>query len=259
MNEKLRAKIATDETAYGLWVTMESPAVIEVAADLGLDWVVIDLEHGYLSYEHVANHLRAAKGTDLSVIVRVPSHDLEPTKRVLDLGAHGLVVPLVRSAADVEQIQKYAYYPPRGERGLGGERNVRWGLGLEDYIKRANDEIMIFPMIEVKEATAAFDDIIALDQVEAVIFGPGDLSSSYGHIGQWEAPGVGEEILDLVGRAKAKGIASAVVARNADDVVARRDQGFGMVGLGSDAGMIVRHVSDIGKTLGHRAVDHRWF
>jgi 2-keto-3-deoxy-L-rhamnonate aldolase RhmA len=70
---------------------------------------------------------------------------------------------------------------------------------------------------------------------------------------------VGEEILELVGRAKAKGIASAVVARNADDVVARRDQGFGMVALGSDAGMIVRHVSDIGKALGHSTIDHRWF
>lgn len=259
MNEKLRAKIRANETAYGLWVTLESPAVIEVAADLGLDWVVIDLEHGYLSYEHVAHHLRAAKGTDLSVIVRVPSHDLEPTKRVLDLGAHGLVIPLVRSAADVERIQQYAYYPPRGERGLGGERNVRWGLGLEDYIRRANDEIMIFPMIEVKEATAAFDDIIALDRIEAVVFGPGDLSSSYGHIGQWEAPGVGEEILELVGRAKAKGVASAVVARDIDDVLARRDQGFEMVALGSDAGMIVRHISDIAKALGHESVDHRWF
>jgi 2-keto-3-deoxy-L-rhamnonate aldolase RhmA len=259
VNEGLRAKIRAQETAYGLWVTMESPAVIEVAAELGLDWVVIDLEHGYLSYEHVANHLRAAKGTDLSVIVRVPSHDLEPTKRVLDLGAHGLVIPLVRSAAEVTKIQQYAYYPPRGERGLGGERNVRWGLGLEDYIAQANDDLMIFPMIEVKEAAAAFDEIIALDHIEAVVFGPGDLSSSYGYIGEWEGPGVAEEILDLVNRAKARGIASAVVGRNIPDVLARRDQGFGMVALGSDAGMIVRHISDIGQALGNDSINHRWF
>lgn len=253
MNKKLRAKFRAQETAYGLWVTLESPSIVELAVELHLDWICIDLEHGYLSYEHVANHLRAAIGSDLSVLVRVPTHALEPAKRVLDLGAHGIVLPLVRNADEVRMIQQHAFFPPLGVRGLGFERSVRWGFGLDDYVNRANDDIMVIPVIETKDAVEAFDDIIDLDRVETVMLGPGDLSSSYGHIGQWEGPGIAEIVLELVQRATARGVTSGVLARDTDDALARRDQGFGMLGLGSDTSLMVSHISDMSRALNLQA------
>lgn len=89
LNENIRSKFAENEAAFGLWVTSESAAVTEVAAILGIDWLCIDMEHGYLDYRSIAGHLTAARGTGMTVLVRPPSHDLEPIKRALDLGAHG--------------------------------------------------------------------------------------------------------------------------------------------------------------------------
>lgn len=259
MNRSLRDIFARNGTAYGLWVTSESPAVVEVAVELGLDWVCIDLEHGYLSVQHVAHHLLAARGADLSVLVRPPTHDLEPTKRVIDLGAHGIVLPLVETAAQVRAAQENIWYPPRGRRGIGGERNVTWGLALEDYVSRANDELLLIPMIETKLAAENFDEILSVDALEAVFLGPGDMSASYGYVGEWEGPGVAELNIELLDRARTAGIATGVVARSTAEVLQRRDQGFGMVCLGSDTGLMIREIREIATALGNRPVGHRWF
>jgi 2-keto-3-deoxy-L-rhamnonate aldolase RhmA len=166
---------------------------------------------------------------------------------------------LVRFTEDITTIQQYAYYPPKGQRGLGGERNVKWGLGLEEYTSNANDDIMIIPVIETKDASEAIDDILELEGIETILFGPGDLSSSYGYLGQWEGPGMEGLILEMKEKASKHGIGSAVLARNTEDAKLRRDQGFAMVGLGSDAGMVVRHVGKLLADLGVKEIDHRWF
>jgi 2-keto-3-deoxy-L-rhamnonate aldolase RhmA len=125
VNENIRSKFAKNEAAYGLWVTSESAAVTEVAAILGIDWLCIDMEHGYLDYRSIAGHLTAARGTGMTVLVRPPSHDLEPMKRALDLGAHGVILPLVNSAAELRAASGHFFYPPLGHRGIGGERCVK--------------------------------------------------------------------------------------------------------------------------------------
>lgn len=259
MNEKLREIFASKGTGYGLWVTSESPAVVEVAAELGLDWICIDLEHGYLSLQHVANHLTAARGSDMSILVRPPTHDLEPTKRVIDLGAHGIILPLVETADEVRAAQQNIWYPPKGRRGIGGERNVTWGLALEKYVRSANDELLLIPMIETKLAGENIDEILAVEGTEAIFLGPGDMSASYGYVGEWEGPGVAELNLDILARADAAGIRSGVVARSTDEILQRRDQGFGMVCLGSDTGLMIREVRGIASALGNTPIGHRWF
>ena len=259
MNEKLRQKLRDQQTAYGLWVTSESSAITEIVVELGLDWICIDMEHGYLGYSDIAGHLVAARGSDLSVFVRPPSHALEPTKRALDLGAHGIILPLVETASEVEAAQQNVFYPPRGKRGIGGERNVKWGLNLEDYVRRANDEIMLVPMIETAQAYDNFDSIIGVDGVEAIFMGPGDMSASYGHVGQWEGPGVAEKILEMTDRANEKGIRTGIMARHTEESVQRSEQGFGMVGLGSDVGLMIRQIKSMGDALGRTTTGHKWF
>jgi len=259
MNEALRSKLAAKEPAYGLWVTSEAPAVTEVAAILGLDWICIDTEHGYLAYKDIQGHLSAARGSDLTVFVRPPTQDLEPIKRALDVGAHGLIVPLINNAAEVEAVREHIYYPPIGRRGIGGERSVLWGLGLQSYVASANDEVMFVPMIETQQAYDNLDSILQVDGIEAIFLGPGDMSASRGAVGEWEGPGVAEINLDILRRAEARGIHAGLVARGTEEAKDRRDQGFRMISLGSDIGLMIRQTRSMLAELGREPRVHSWF
>lgn len=259
MNSNLRGKLRNGETAFGLWVTSEAPAVTEVAAMLGIDWICIDLEHGYIDYKAIAGHLAAARGSDLSVFVRPPSQDLEPIKRPLDLGAHGIILPLVNNAEEVRAAHQHFYYPPLGTRGIGGERSVQWGLGMEEYVATANDDLMFIPMIETQESYDNLDEILSQEKIETIFLGPGDMSASRGAVGEWEGPGVAEMNLDILRRAKERNVSSGIVARNTEEAIMRRDQGFGMVSLGSDIGLMIRQIKSMSKELEKETVGHRWF
>src|SRR6266581_4960537 len=101
--QKLRKKLAADEAVYGLWVTLESPSISEMAVALGLDWVVIDAEHGHLDWKEILEHVRATVRSDTVVLVRIAELNLGLIKRTLDIGADGVVVPWVES---VEQLRQ---------------------------------------------------------------------------------------------------------------------------------------------------------
>ncbi len=259
MNEKFRQMLARGETTYGLWVTSEASSITEIAGVLGLDWICVDMEHGYLDYKDLQGHLTAARGTDLTVLVRPPSQELEPTKRALDVGAHGVVIPLINTAEEARAVSQHVYYPPLGRRGIGGERSVTWGLGLEEYVRTANEDLLFIPMIETQTGYENLDDIMSVDGVEAIFLGPGDLSASRGAIGDWEGPGVAEINLDILTRARDRGISAGIVARGTDEAKMRRDQGFGMVALGSDVGLLIRQIRSMTEALDRDTHQHSWF
>jgi 2-keto-3-deoxy-L-rhamnonate aldolase RhmA len=259
VNEQLRARLAANQTAYGLWVTSEASGVTEVAGVLGLDWICVDMEHGYLDYRAIQGHITAARGTGLTVLVRPPSHALEPIKRALDVGAHGLIVPLINTVEEVRAVSQHVYYPPLGRRGIGGERSVTWGLDLARYVNSANDDLFFVPMIETQTAYDNLDEILSVPKIDAVFLGPADMSASRGAVGEWEGPGVAEINLDILARARDRGIHAGIVARSTDEAIARRDQGFGMVSLGSDVGLMIRQISSMTTALGRDNVVHSWF
>lgn len=259
MNKALRTKFAQKETAFGLWVTSESPSITEVAGLLGIDWICIDMEHGYLDIRDIQNHLTAARGTDLTVLVRPPSQELEPIKRALDVGAHGIILPLVDSAQEVRAAYEHFYYPPLGRRGIGGERSVKWGLDLKSYVSTANKDLLFIPMIETQRSYENLDEILSVEGIETIFLGPGDMSASRGAVGEWEGPGVSEINQDILRRAADRGIRAGIVARDTADARARVDQGFGMVSLGSDIGLMIRQIKSIAADLGKETVGHRWF
>ena len=239
----LREKLRRGERTLGLWITLPAPAVTEVAAELGLDWVCIDMEHGATTYADVANHLRAAKGTGLAVFVRVSSISPDTIARCLDLGADGIVLPMVRSADDVRRALDYMLYPPKGSRGLGGERAQKWGLGVDDYIASANDELMLMPMIEHADAVAAIDEILSIPGLDFFFVGPGDLSASLGHVGQWDTPATAAAIAHVVERARVHGVTPGIYAHGPAEVAARTEQGFRIIAMGSDLPMMITRIS----------------
>jgi 2-keto-3-deoxy-L-rhamnonate aldolase RhmA len=240
----LKRKLAAGQCTLGLWVTLEAPSITEIAGEMGLDWVVVDTEHGHLGYREVLEHVRALRGTDTTPLVRIPEISEGGIKRVLDLGAQGILVPQVRSAADVRAAVRWAKYPPAGERGLGGERAVGWGLHLPEYTAVANAETLVIPLIEHVEAARNLAEILAEPGVDAVQLGPADFSASAGYLGQWEGPGVAEQLLAVKDAAGARGLACGVLARHAADLRLRRDQGFRFLGLGSDTVLIIRGIRE---------------
>jgi 2-keto-3-deoxy-L-rhamnonate aldolase RhmA len=256
---KLRERLRRQETSYGLWVTLESPTITEIAGALGVDWVCVDTEHGHLDYREVMEHVRAVRGSETSVLVRVPDVRRDALKRVLDIGAHGVLLPLVRTREDVELGMHFGRYPPRGDRGVGGERAVQWGLGFQEYLDHANEETLIIPLIETVEAVQNIDAILAVPGLEAIFFGPSDLSTRYGYLGQWEGPGVADKILEVKDKAARLGIGAGVMATSLDDGLLRRDQGFRLIGLGSDAGLLIRAINQAFEKLRGHTVTHLWF
>jgi len=241
----LRRKFEAKETAYGLWVTLESATVSEIAAEMGLDWICIDMEHGSLDYRDVVHHARAVRGSDTAVLVRVPAIAEDKIKRALDLGVDGVILPLVRSAAELREALSYARYPMTGVRAIGGERALRWGLKMDEYLDSANQEILVIPNIETAEASADIDNILAVPGLEAIFFGPYDLSASFGHFKQWEGPGVAENILRMRKLAADRGISAGLVATSADDLKKRQSQGFQMIALGTDTTMMIRSIKGL--------------
>jgi phosphoglycerate dehydrogenase-like enzyme/2-keto-3-deoxy-L-rhamnonate aldolase RhmA len=252
--QALRRKLAADRPALGLWVTLESPSITEMAVALGLDWVVIDAEHGHLDWRDITNHLRAAVRSDTVVLVRVAELNGGLIKRALDVGADGIVVPWVESAEELVRAVSYARYPPEGVRGIGAERATAWGQALAEHSGTANEHVLVVPIIETVRGAAAVPEMCGVSGVDLFWFGPADFSASAGYRGQWEGPGVAEEILRLKNVLRRAGKACGVMATSDADVRRRSDEGFRAIGLGADAGLLIRSLRTSLATVGRDRV-----
>src|SRR5437879_8548877 len=124
---KLLQKLAAAEAVYGLWITLESASISEMAAALGLDWIVIDAEHGHLDWKEILEHIRATVRSNTVALVRIAELNAGLIKRALDIGAYGIVVPWIETAEQVKLAMAYSNYPPAGVRGIGAERATGWG------------------------------------------------------------------------------------------------------------------------------------
>src|SRR5260370_25921957 len=140
---KLRRKLAADEPVYGLWVTLESASITEMAVALGLDWVVVDAEHGHLDWSDILEHIRATVRSETVVLVRIAELNLGLIKRALDIGADGVVVPWIESVEQLRQAVAFAHYPPDGVRGIGAERATCWGRCMPAHVDEANEHVLV--------------------------------------------------------------------------------------------------------------------
>jgi 2-dehydro-3-deoxyglucarate aldolase/4-hydroxy-2-oxoheptanedioate aldolase len=247
---KLRQKLAKDEPVHGLWVTLESASITEMAVALGMDWVVIDAEHGHLDWKDILEHLRATVRSDTVALVRIAELNIGLIKRALDIGADGVVVPWVESSEQLAQAVQFAHYPPQGLRGIGAERATCWGQCFGEHVNEANEHVLVVPIIETVRAGNAVHELLEVPGVELYFFGPADYSSTAGYRGQWEGPGVAEQILAAKDAIRAKGRHCGVVATDNDNLAVRREQGFRMLGVGLDAGLLLRSLRGSLKSVG---------
>jgi len=246
---RLKQKLRNGETAFGLWVTMESPTVSEIAARIGLDWICIDTEHGELDLQEVANHLRAISRSSTAGLVRIPEIEHGLIQRTLGLGAHGIIVPRIRTAEEVERAVAFAKYPPRGVRGIGVERATSWGKSRA-HANTANQRTIVLPMIETVDSGKNLEAIMKVPDVDGFFFGPADFSATAGFVGEWEGPGVAEELIRIKDRLRSQGLPCGVVATDANNGKFRIGQGFQMIGLGVDSTLLIGKLEELRNNLG---------
>lgn len=238
--QALRRTLAADRPAFGLWVSLESPAITEMAVALGLDWVVIDAEHGHLDWKEIAEHIRATVRSETVALVRLAELNGGAIKRALDIGADGVVIPWVETAEQLAQAVRFARYPLEGVRGIGAERATAWGQALAEHAGEANEHVFVVPIIETVKGGQNVPAMCDVPGVDLFWFGPADYSASAGYRGQWEGPGVAEAILHAKDTLRAAGKHCGVVATGDANVQERLGQGFRAIGLGFDAGLLIR-------------------
>jgi 2-keto-3-deoxy-L-rhamnonate aldolase RhmA/quercetin dioxygenase-like cupin family protein len=238
--QKLRRQLAADQPVLGLWVTLEAPSVTEMAVALGFDWVVIDAEHGHLDWKEIIEHVRATVRSDTVALVRLAELNGGLIKRALDIGADGVVIPWIETAEQLKQAVEFARYPLEGLRGIGAERATCWGQCLPEHTAEANEHVLVVPIVETVRGAKNIAQLTQVEGVELFYFGPADFSSTAGHRGQWEGPGVAEQILACKDAIRRAGKHCGLIATSHENLLERRAQGFRMLGVGLDAAVLAR-------------------
>lgn len=201
-----KTKLRNGHICVGTSISLNDPAVTEALAAI-CDFVWIDMEHSSLSLEAVRNHIMATRGTEAAALVRVPWNDPVLIKPVLDLGASGIMVPMVRCADEAAVAVAACQYPPDGIRGFGPLRASNYGrVKASTFCEESNRTVMTLIQIEHIEAVANLDSIFDVPGINDIVIGPSDLAASMGHIGDVDHPEVIQTIEVIIRKACAAGV-----------------------------------------------------
>ncbi|MGN7453569.1 HpcH/HpaI aldolase family protein [Paenibacillus pasadenensis] len=232
---RLKAKLREGQQACGLFVSIPHPIVVELIGRADYDFVIIDLEHASTNWETVEDMVRAAELHDLTPLVRISAVDRIEILKALDCGAQGIVIPAVEAPEQLEEAVRHAFYHPVGRRSLNSGRPGDFAkYPLTDYIVRANEELMIVPMIESAEGVRRSMDILSAPHVDFVLEGAADLSQSLGVPWQTEHPAVAAALDQLHAAAVACGVPYAAVLRGKDGHRRWSERGVRIFVLGDD-------------------------
>lgn len=184
----VKKRINAGEVTLGGWVSTNSPASAEIMALAGFDWVAVDVEHSPASVADVEAIARATKLRGAKPLARVFDASARSIRRLLDAGMEGVIVPMIRTLDEVRAVVDAAKFPPLGRRGAGAAPVNVFGAAMGDYVRDANDGVLLMLMVETREAVENIDAILDIDGVDGIFLGPFDLSASYGIIGQITDP-----------------------------------------------------------------------
>lgn len=226
----------------GSWLCSTSPAVAELMAICGYDFLTIDVEHSPVDIEGVYRMLQAIKSgnPNCKALVRLAGNSYSETKRYLDAGADGVICPLVNSRRDAELLVESVKYAPLGRRGVGYCRANAYGLDLQNSFANANGETLVVVQIEDVMAINNLDEILSVSGIDAAIIGPYDLSSSMGLTGNFSHPKMVDAIQQTLEACNRHNVLPGihVVEPNPSDVQFRIEQGYRFIAYSVDITMI---------------------
>jgi 4-hydroxy-2-oxoheptanedioate aldolase len=194
---KTREKMAAGKPVFGYILPFHAPILAETAGDAGLDFVMLDCEHGSLTSGSVEDMIRGAEVVGVTPLVRVPANREEVILSFMDRGAMGVIVPHVNTREDAEAAVAAVKFGPEGRRGMGGGRSLRPYRGERNVFAAANRETMVICMVEEQEGVDNLDSILDVPGIDVVHVGANDLSQSLGYVGQAQHPKV-QAVIDQI-------------------------------------------------------------
>ncbi len=228
-----KSRLAGGEKLLGSMITLPCPAVAEMLVELGYQWLFVDGEHGPLETAEVLAILQAV-GDRVPCVVRVPAAAEVPIKKMLDLGAAGIIAPQVNTAQQAADVVAWSLYAPEGRRGVGLARAHGYGLKFQEYVESANQEVTVIVQAEHAEAVENIEQIAQVPGIDAVLLGPYDLAASLGKMGQVDDPEVTGAIDRITAACQAAGIPLGIFGVTADAIRPYADKGYNLLVAGTD-------------------------
>lgn len=234
-----KAALKQGKPQIGCWVSLSSPYAAEVIASAGFDWLVVDMEHAPGNEMDVLGQLQAIAPHG-SCIVRPPWNDFVTVKRLMDMGAPGLLFPMIQSVKEGESAVAATRYPPKGNRGFGGTSRANQFGRITDYVARVDEETTIILQVETQEAMDIAVDIGQIDGVDGVFFGPADIAADLGYLGQPLHPKVWEAIIPVAQKLMDAGVPVGTLVTDPVRAKELLNAGFTFVACGIDVGLLAR-------------------
>lgn len=232
----LKDKLTNNEVTIGSWLTIPHRAVIEILSTAGFEWLTIDMEHSPISIETIAEAIAHIQGNGMQALVRVSANEEVPIKRVLDAGADGIIVPMIKSKEEAQKAVGYAKYPPIGRRGVGLNRAQKYGTAFDSYKDWVDNNVVVIAQIEHIEAVENLEEILSVEGIDGIIVGPYDLSASMGYPGKYEREDVKKALqrIDQITVSMNKPLGFHVIESRFTNVIDKLNKGYSFIAFSLD-------------------------
>lgn len=258
MEKKLKQRLQSGEAVHGCWLNMGSAISSEIVGSAGFDWLLIDLEHGVGTESNLVYQLQSLEKSSTTTIIRIESFDAPRVKKVLDLGANGIMFPQIQHTDEAKLAISNMYYPPVGRRGLAKMiRATQYGASFDEYYNATLDNLLGVIQIETLESLKHLDEIAALDGVDVLFLGPADLSLALGILGQWDHPDFIQAV-EAIGRAaKNAGKSAGVLFFDVNQYEFYYNHGFRFLASGSDMVFVNQGAKGLAKELNAQRIKNQ--
>ena len=248
----LAERLTGDQPLITAWSAIPEPQVADILARCPYDAVTLDMQHGQQTYESVVPGIAAVRAAGKHAISRIPLNDYATASRLLDAGAEAVIAPMINTVEDARQFAAAMKFPPVGERSWGPLRAMSLlGMDSGEYLQAANSMCLSIAMIETPRAMDNMDQILAVDGIDGVLVGPGDLSVTLSGGSKIDPSGEAaqEGVAKIVARTKAAGKFCAVFCVSVEDARKATDLGASLLCLGVDAMLLQTSARDLLKAF----------
>ena len=249
----VKAALKAGEASVGTWLSLGSITAARFLARAGFAWLTVDLEHSLVDWETATHIFASVADAGCTALARVPSNRHDHIKRVLDNGAHGIVVPMVNSRAEAEAAISAALYPPTGNRSVGGSVHaLNFGATANDYYARANDELLLVLQCEHIKAVEDADAIFSVPGIDAIFVGPNDLAASMrskeGRPPSGEA--TAQALKHILATCRKYKVPAGLHCGSGEEARHRIEEGWQFIAIGSELRMMLDGAADVLRRLG---------
>lgn len=237
IRRSLKEKLQHRELSIGSWITIGHSSIAEIVVKAGFEWLTIDMEHSAITLSEAQQLIQVIELAGSTPLVRVAENNPTIIKRIMDAGAHGIIVPMINSREAAQAAVAAVRYPPEGKRGVGLGRAQGYGVEFERYKAWLKTSSVIIAQIEHIEAVEHLDEILSVDGLDCLFVGPYDLSGSLGAPGEFGHPEMKRALKKIQESARQKGIAVGihVIPPDPQELVRRAGEGFTLLAFSLDA------------------------